>query len=79
MLLKYLVVQKMDLIIEVDLTRRMGDNYGDDDSENSAEAQYDLVIVIVIVLRRDGTVEGAGGRIGTWAVPRARARNGGRR
>jgi hypothetical protein len=70
-----LVARKMDLIVEVDLTRRTGDGYGSDDSQESKEASYDFVVV----LRRDGRIEGADGCLGTWTVPRQATRAGRRR
>jgi hypothetical protein len=71
----FLVAQKMDLIVEVDLTRRTGDGYGSDDSRDSKEASYDFVVI----LRRDGRIEGADGCLGTWTVPRQATRAGRRR
>lgn len=61
----FLVARKMDLIVEVDLTRRVGDGYDVDDSQDTKEASYDFVVV----LRRDGLIEGADGSLGTWTVP----------
>ena len=66
----FLVARQMDLIVEVDLTRRTGEGYGSDDSQDSKEASYDFVVV----LRRDGLIEGADGCLGTWAVPRQATR-----
>lgn len=71
----FLIARKMDLIVEVDLTRRTGDGYGSDDSQDSKEASYDFVVV----LRRDGRIEGADGYLGTWTVPRRATRAGRRR
>ena len=74
---KYLKAKNMDLIIEVEVTRRTKDSHGydNDDSQAPTEAQYDRVFV----LRRDGTIEGAEGRVGAWATPSPRARPGKRR
>lgn len=74
-ILDFLVARKMDLIVEVDLTRRTGDGYGDDDSQDTKEASYDFVVV----LRRDGCIEGADGCLGTWAIPRKGTQAGRRR
>lgn len=71
----FLVARKMDLIVEIDLTRRTGDGYGSDDSQDSKDASYDFVVV----LRRDGLIEGADGCLGTWAVPSQATRAGRRR
>lgn len=53
----------LDLIVEVEITRR---NRGYEDSrysqEKAEEARYDRVLI----LRRDGTIETAEGRLGTW-------------
>jgi hypothetical protein len=54
----------MDLIIEVELTRRTKDDHADDYSQEPTEEKFDLVLVF----RQDGSIENAGGRIGTWAV-----------
>jgi len=74
---KYLNAKNIDLIIEVEVTRRTKDSHGyeNDDSQALTEAQYDRVFV----LRRDGTIEAAEGRAGAWATPSPRARPGKRR
>lgn len=71
---KYLKAKDMDLIIEVEVTRRTKDSndYDNDDSQEPTEAQYDRVFV----LQKDGTIESAEGRIGSWATPCPRARSG---
>lgn len=71
----FLTAQGMDLIIEVDLTRRTGDSYGGDDSKDPKEAQYDFIVI----LRKDGTIESADGGLGAWAVSSPRAQSPGRR
>lgn len=66
---EYLKKADMDLIIEIQITRR---NRGDEsryDQENSKELEFDRVIV----LRRDGSIEAAEGRLGTWTPSRSRA------
>ncbi|KGH09729.1 ATP-binding protein [Comamonas thiooxydans] len=62
----FLREREMDLIVEIDLTRRAGDEYGDDDSEERKSVSYDLLIV----LRRDGSIETADGCVGTWTASR---------
>lgn len=71
---KYLKAKDMDLIVEVEVTRRTKDSndYDTDDSQDPTEAQYDRVFV----LRKDGTIEGTEGRIGSWATPGQRAQPG---
>lgn len=63
---KYLKAKDMDLIVEVEVTRRTkdGNDHDTDDSQEPTEAQFDRVFV----LRKDGTIEGAEGRIGSWAT-----------
>jgi hypothetical protein len=68
---EYLKKADMDLIIEIQITRR---NRGDEsqyDQENSKELEFDRIIV----LRRDGSIEAAEGRLGTWMPSRSRAGN----
>ena len=61
---------KMDLVVEVEMTRRNGERkYGRDEDKNE-EAIYDRVYL----LRRNGSIETAEGRVGTWQVPRGGAR-----
>lgn len=59
---------ELDLIVEVEITRRnKGYDYSRYDEEKTKEARYDKVILI----RRDGTIEDTEGCIGTWKVSRA--------
>lgn len=71
---KYLKAKDMDLIIEVEVTRRTKDSndYDTDDSQEPTEAQYDRIII----LRKDGTIEGAEGHIGSWTTSGQRAQSG---
>jgi hypothetical protein len=62
----FLLERQMDLVVEIDLTRRTGDAYGSDDSEEEKSVSYDLVVV----LRRDGRIEAANGCVGAWAASR---------
>lgn len=62
----FLIERKMDLVVEIDLTRRTGDGYGSDDSEEEKSASYDLVVI----LRRDGRIEAADGCVGAWTASR---------
>ena len=56
----------LDLIVEIEITRgNRGYGHWEHDEEKAKEARFDRVIL----LRRDGTVEAAEGRIGTWALP----------
>jgi hypothetical protein len=56
---------ELDLIVEVEITRRnKGYDYSRYDEEKTKESRYDKVIL----LRRDGTIEDAKGCIGTWKV-----------
>jgi hypothetical protein len=58
----------LDLIVEIEITRRnKGYDYSRHDEERAKEACFDRVVL----LRRDGTIEAAEGRLGTWAAPRA--------
>jgi hypothetical protein len=58
----------LDLIVEITITRRnKGYEYARHDEEKVKESRFDRVIL----LRRDGTIEAAEGRLGTWTVPRA--------
>lgn len=71
----FLLERQMDLVVEIDLTRRTGDGYGIDDSEEEKSASYDLVVV----LRGDGRIEAADGCVGTWTASREGAQAAGRR
>ena len=48
----------MDLIVEIEITRR---NRGYDDYTSEKEAKFDCILI----LRRDGTIEAAEGCVGT--------------
>jgi hypothetical protein len=71
----FLLERQMDLVVEIDLTRKTGDGYGIDDSEEKKSASYDLVVV----LRRDGRIEVADGCVGTWTASREGTQPAGRR
>ncbi len=77
LLQEYLHMKQMDLLIEVQENRRTKetDPSGFDDSKEAKEAYYDRVLVF----RRDGSIEAAEGRVGTWTISRARAPARGRR
>lgn len=60
----FLLERQMDLVVEIGLTKRTGDGYGIDDSEEEKSASYDLVVV----LRRDGCIEAANGCVGAWTA-----------
>ena len=62
----FLIELQMDLIVEIDLTRRIRDGYDNDDSKEEKSIRYDLLVV----LRRDGRIEAANGCIGTWTASR---------
>ena len=58
----------LDLILEIEVTRRnKGYEYSRRDEEEAKESKFDRVVL----LRRDGTVETAEGRLGSWTAPRA--------
>ena len=58
----------LDLIVEIAITRRnKGYDYSRYDEEKAKESRFDRVIL----LRRNGTIETAEGRLGTWTAPRA--------
>jgi hypothetical protein len=52
----------LDLVIKIELDRRKGDRYAGFREEETPEARFDRIVV----LRRDGTIEGAEGPLGTW-------------
>ena len=57
---------KMDLLVEITFTRRTKEHsIDDDDQEETSEAEFDLLIL----LRKDGTVESARGPMGIWFAP----------
>ncbi len=55
-----------DLIAEIEITRRNRgyDDYSRYGEETTKESRYDRIIL----LRRDGTIEAAEGRLGTWTI-----------
>jgi len=56
----------LDLIVEIEITRRnKGYDYSRYDEEKVQEVRFDRVLL----LRSDGTLEAAEGRLGTWTVP----------
>jgi hypothetical protein len=67
---EYLNKVGMDLIVEIQITRRNRGNESRYDQENAKELEFDRVIL----LRRDGSIEAAEGHLGSWTPPRARAR-----
>lgn len=57
----------LDLIVEIEITRKnKGYEYSRDDEKKTKEARFDRVVR----LRRDGAIEAAEGRLGTWTAPR---------
>ena len=67
-LIRFLNGAGLDLIVEIEITRR-NKGYGYDpryDEEENKEARFDRVIL----LRKDGTIEAAERCIGTWTAPR---------
>jgi hypothetical protein len=67
-LMTFLKKMGLDLIVEVEITRRnKGYDYSRYDEEGAKEARFDRIVL----LRRDGTIEAAEGRLGTWTAPRA--------
>lgn len=58
-----------DLIVEIEITRRNKgyESYSRYDEEKTKEAHFDKVVLF----RRDGTIEAAEGRLGTWTASRA--------
>jgi hypothetical protein len=62
----------LDLIVEIEITRRNRgyDDYGHDEKETK-DATFDRVFLF----QKDGAIEGAEGRIGTWAAPSPRTRS----
>jgi hypothetical protein len=57
----------LDLIAEIEITRRnKGYDYSRHDEEGAKEARFDRIVL----LRRDGTIEAAEGRLGTWTASR---------
>jgi len=57
-----------DLVVEIEVERKnRGYGYSRYDEEEAKEARFDKVLL----LRRDGTIEAAEGRLGTWTAPSA--------
>jgi hypothetical protein len=56
----------LDLLVKIELDRKKGDRYAGVREEETAETRFDRIVI----LRRDGTVEGAEGPVGTWCAPR---------
>jgi len=52
----------LDLLIKIELDRKKGDRNAGFREEETPEARFDRIVV----LRRDGTIEGAEGPLGTW-------------
>jgi len=66
---RVLNISGLDMIMKVELTRKKGDRgYQRHDQEEAEEARYDRVYV----LRKDGAIEAAEGRIGTWSTSGSR-------
>jgi hypothetical protein len=58
----------LDMIVEIEITRRnKGYDYSRYGEEGTKESRFDRVLL----LRRDGSIEAADGRLGTWTSPRA--------
>jgi len=59
----------LDLIVEIEVTRRNQGygHYSRHDEKKAKDATFDRVVL----LRRDGAVEDANGRVGTWTAPGA--------
>jgi hypothetical protein len=56
----------LDLIVEIEITKRnKGYEYARHDEETAKEVRFDKVVV----LRRNGSIETAEGRFGTWTAP----------
>src|SRR5215470_1026660 len=56
----------LDLIVEIEITRRnKGYDYSRYDEEKAKEVRFDRVLL----LRGDGTLEAAEGRLRTWTAP----------
>jgi hypothetical protein len=66
-ILKSLMIKTgLELIMEIEITRKTNDDeYPRYDEKEAEEAIFDRVIVF----RKDGGIEAAEGRIGTWAAP----------
>jgi hypothetical protein len=62
----HLVRVKLDLLVKIELERKKGDHYAGVREEKAAETRFDRIVL----LRRDGTIEGAEGALGTWYASR---------
>jgi hypothetical protein len=56
----------LDLLVKIELDRKKGDRYAGVREKETAETRFDQILL----LRRDGTIEGAEGPLGTWCAPR---------
>jgi len=56
----------LDLLVKIELERKKGDRYAEVREEKAAETRFDRIVL----LRRDGTIEGAEGPLGTWCASR---------
>jgi len=56
----------LDLLVKIGLERKKGDRYAGVREEKAAETRFDRIVL----LRRDGTIEGAEGPLGTWCASR---------
>jgi hypothetical protein len=66
-LMAFLNDKGLDLIVEIEITRRNKSyDYSRHDEKETREARFDRVIL----LRKDGTIEAAEGRLGTWTASR---------
>jgi DNA polymerase III delta prime subunit len=62
----HLVRLGLDLLVKIEVERSKGERYAGIREEKGTEARFDRIVV----LRRDGTIEGAEGPLGTWYAPR---------
>lgn len=63
---RQLLSMGLDLLVKVELDRKKGDRYAGFREEEAGEARFDRIVL----LRRDGTIEGAEGPLGTWCSSR---------
>lgn len=62
---KLLAEKGLDLIVEIQITRKnKGDEYSQHNEKKTKEGRFDRVIL----LRRDGTIEAADRRLGSWRI-----------
>lgn len=60
---KYLKKRELDLIIEINITKKNKDyEYSEYNKKETKEAEFERILI----LRRDGSIEATEGRIGTW-------------